>query len=514
MRGKKETFFDAIGIEKKSILLIIIVSLGTLVIGAVSHFGIKQMGSSYESCFRENILPLQKLQKSKRLYVDQIAKELEQVKHSQEGDPTQNAIKIDEAKERAFREWKSFLSEHYKTVGVKERELQHMIDDLQTEIINFNNAIKSVELILKNEGKETFLNVSYNDIKKSINRLNEKFNALMEYKIDSTVNSRVEIGDMFSTTQNIIILLTGLIFLSVLFLSRGIAKSFTQTIDKHSSMIELLEARNREMLSDIEERVDQAVKEAREKDQIMYQNARLASMGEMIGNIAHQWRQPLNALTLLIQSFGIKNETGTLTKEFVQKQVDEGMRLAKSMSDTIEDFRNFFLPSKNKELFSLKRAISDTLEMSSFFCKDENISITLEGDEDIKVYGYTNEFSQVILNFINNARENFKQREIERDKKILIKISKVKEGKKELAKVAFYDNGGGIEDAIIDRIFEPYFTTKHQSTGTGIGLYMSKQIIETQMGGTLIAKSVTKTIDSKEYRCALFEITIPITSAE
>jgi signal transduction histidine kinase len=242
----------------------------------------------------------------------------------------------------------------------------------------------------------------------------------------------------------------------------------------------------------------------------MYQNARLASMGEMIGNIAHQWRQPLNALTLLIQSFGIKSEAGKLDKEFVKKQVDEGLRLANSMSNTIEDFRNFFSPSKEKELFEVKKAINDTLEMSSFFCKDENISIDVRCEKEIKIYGYVNEFSQVLLNFINNARENFKQRGIESDKRILIEIKEITVDGIPTAQIVFVDNGGGIDEHIIDRIFEPYFTTKHKATGTGIGLYMSKQIIETQMEGTLEAKTSIREFDGREYSCAEFLINIPI----
>ncbi len=262
---------------------------------------------------------------------------------------------------------------------------------------------------------------------------------------------------------------------------------------------------------EFEEKIERIVKKNREKDQIMYQNARLASMGEMIGNIAHQWRQPLNALTLLIQSFGIKSESGKMTKEFIDKQVDEGLRLAVSMSNTIEDFRNFFNPSKAKEYFSIKKAIYDTLEMSSFFCKDENINIEVDIKEDVKVYGYSNELSHVILNFINNSRDNFKYKNIDVDKNIKIKVEHIMEPKEEVL-ISFFDNGGGIDDAIKDRIFEPYFTTKHKSLGTGIGLYMSKQIIEKQMGGIVSFDNIEKSFDNKKYTCAKFLAKIPLYS--
>ncbi len=512
MKGRVKRFLDALSIDQKSLLLITVIGLGTLAVGMLSHFGVGKMGDSYNGCFEQNLIPLQKLEKSRKYYIQGIDHKLQILENNKSVDLTALTTEIDKDKDRGFREWKSFLSSYYKDISTKDINLQTLIDKLQNSIVKYNSLISNSMIFLKNEGLDTFVKISYKDVKKSIIQLDGEIADVMEYELNKALQNRVTIKNEYGKTQKMIIFLTLLLFASALVLTKMLAKNFINTIDTHSKTISYLELRNQEILDSIESKVDDAVKQVREKDQIMYQNARLASMGEMIGNIAHQWRQPLNALTLLIQSFGIKNETGNLNKEFVQKQVDEGMRLANSMSDTIEDFRNFFLPSKNKELFSLKKAIGDTLEMSSFFCKDENISISLDGEEDIKIYGYANEFSQVILNFINNARENFRQREIDQDKKIFINITKAKLGKQPIAKIEFIDNGGGIDEHIIDRIFEPYFTTKHKSTGTGIGLYMSKQIIETQMNGTLNAKTITKEIDSHKYKCALFEIDIPLDS--
>jgi len=254
----------------------------------------------------------------------------------------------------------------------------------------------------------------------------------------------------------------------------------------------------------LQNKIREEVEKNREKDKIMYQHSRLAAMGEMVGNIAHQWRQPLNAMTVLIQSFAIKNMTGKLTDDFIERQVEEGLRLSKIMSNTIDNFRNFFAPNKSREYFYLKESIEDTIELA----QEKDINITIKCEKDIKIYGYQNEFSQVILNLLSNAVDSFNNSPKSiYNKNILIEA---KRDKKDSVNILFIDNGGGIDEAIIDRIFEPYFTTKHKSTGTGIGLYMSKQIIEKQMKGKLKAENITMNFDHESFICAKFEISLPI----
>ncbi len=302
---------------------------------------------------------------------------------------------------------------------------------------------------------------------------------------------------------------TAIILITLVLFSFFILKSIQYSLNKLENSINKYKDEIYELNSKCEEKIKKEIKKNREKDQIMYQHARLAAMGEMIGNIAHQWRQPLNALTLLIQSFGIKSNSGRLTKAFIEQQVDEGLRLASSMSNTIDDFRKFFTPNKEQKPFSIKTAIENTFDMVSFFCKDEGIEIVFECKEDIKVYGYANEFSHVILNLINNARDAFKNKEIDH-KRIFIKVQK-KNRPKPHVYISFTDNAGGINHNIKDKIFEPYFTTKHKTIGTGISLYMSKQIIEKQMGGIILAKNINSKIGlNSYYSCAQFIITLPI----
>jgi signal transduction histidine kinase len=288
-------------------------------------------------------------------------------------------------------------------------------------------------------------------------------------------------------------------FISNIILSINLLKSIKELIINLNLKTSELTQLNKEL----EDRIREEVEKNREKDKIMYQHSRLASMGEMVGNIAHQWRQPLNAMTVLIQSFAIKNMTGKLTDEFIEKQVEEGLRLSKMMSETIDNFRNFFTPNRSRDYFDLRKTIEDTINIA----QEKDINVVLNCDKNIMVYGYQNEFSQVILNLLTNSIDSFNKQSSIYDKNILIEVKQ----KDQNIKLSFIDNGGGIDDKIIDRIFEPYFTTKHKSTGTGIGLYMSKQIIEKQMRGTLLASNITMNFDHDSYRCAKFDITLPLT---
>lgn len=252
-----------------------------------------------------------------------------------------------------------------------------------------------------------------------------------------------------------------------------------QVHDLHSS----LEKKSLELQSlndDLERRVAEAVTQSKQKDHLMAQQSKLASMGEMIGNIAHQWRQPLNALSLLLQKQQVFFERGVLTAEKIQESTDKGVKLITKMSTTIDDFRDFFKPNKQKEYFDIKHAIENTLELINAALYDKDIKLILNVNEGDIIYGYENEFSQVILNIINNAKDVLVENKIENS---TIKIDTSRTDK--VISVHISDNAGGIPDNVIDKIFEPYYTTKEEGKGTGIGLYMSKMIIEDNMNGTI-----------------------------
>lgn len=260
-----------------------------------------------------------------------------------------------------------------------------------------------------------------------------------------------------------------------------------------------LELKTEELMTlnkELEYRVDLAVLSSKDKDHLMAQQSKLASMGEMIGNIAHQWRQPLNALGLLLQKQQVFLERGLLTSEKMETSVAKGTALIRKMSTTIDDFRDFFKPNKEKVVFDVKMAIEDTLALIDAALYDHNISLELLLEKDQMIFGYKNEFSQVILNLINNAKDVLSDLNVENP---LIRLKNYTKDDEIIVEV--YDNGGGINQAIMEQIFEPYFTTKEEGKGTGIGLYMSKMIIEENMDGKL---SVINADDG-----ALFTVSVP-----
>lgn len=267
-----------------------------------------------------------------------------------------------------------------------------------------------------------------------------------------------------------------------------------QTVESKTKELQALNA-------NLQESIKYQVEQNRKKDLVMYQQARLASMGEMIQNIAHQWRQPLNAMMLLIQSFKAKTLQNKLDHDFVLQQTEYGMKIATEMSNTIENFRNFFRPENKEEIFDVPHSIHHSLELLKGQLSINNIQVNIQvGQEaqNLQIQGYQNSFTQVILVLINNAIDalTLKQDKL-KDSVFLIDISLEKMGKDMI--VCVRDNAGGIDLKDKTRVFEPYFTTKHQSNGTGVGLYMSKQIIERQMNGVISVKNMRWGKENEHY---------------
>lgn len=234
----------------------------------------------------------------------------------------------------------------------------------------------------------------------------------------------------------------------------------------------------------LDEKVKIEVAKNREKDRQLIEQSRLAGMGEMIGNIAHQWRQPLNALSLVIGNIKDAYDFGKLDDARLNKAVEKSNMLIQKMSSTIDDFRDFFKPQKEKKEFSIEETVEDTINLLEGSFKHSNIKIEKEFAQNSTINGFKNEFSQVVLNILNNAKDALVENNIENP---LIKIKTSHENGSTCLTIE--DNGGGIPDTVIDKIFEPYFTTKEQGKGTGIGLHMSKMIIENHMNGKISVKN-------------------------
>jgi len=222
------------------------------------------------------------------------------------------------------------------------------------------------------------------------------------------------------------------------------------------------------------------VEALREKEKMLIQQNRQAAMGEMIGNIAHQWRQPLNTLGLYTQKLGIFYGSPSFNKEFLDNSIAKSMDIIMHMSKTIDDFRNYFKPEKEKADFYVIGAIKSALSLLEGNFNNPKITIDFVEHDHPVINGYQNEFAQVFLNIMNNARDAMIERGIA-DGRIIIKIY----SENNCAVVTVADNAGGIPDEVINKVFDPYFTTKGPQVGTGIGLFMSKTIIEKNMGGRL-----------------------------
>lgn len=240
---------------------------------------------------------------------------------------------------------------------------------------------------------------------------------------------------------------------------------------------------NRELLDTINE-LQEKEKTIQERDKQLFEQSKRAEIGEMIGNIAHQWRQPLAIVSTVLAILKEKNEADILTKEDIAKKLDSIEKRVSYMSDTIEDFMNYYKPNKDKTAFSISEAIKKALEISNYTKESQKIDIKVDAQEDLKIFGLLNEFVQVIVSIVSNIHDIRDEREIE-DIKIEIVLTKDDSD----AVLCISDNAGGIDEAILSKIFNPYFTTKHQSIGTGLGLHIAKMIIEDKMGGSLSAKN-------------------------
>lgn len=239
-------------------------------------------------------------------------------------------------------------------------------------------------------------------------------------------------------------------------------------------------------------RVSEEVRKNRDKEQLMIEQSKMAAMGEMIGAIAHQWRQPLNALGLYIQDMEDAYRHNELDLSYIRSVTEDSMRQINFMSKTIDDFRNFFKPSKVQKEFSVRESVEEVLRLIRPQLKNHHIErVAISGEEEgCLADGYKNEFEQVILNIITNAKDAFLEKSKEGfdigNAEIMIAIGK----KDEKITVEISDNAGGMDEAVLARVFEPYFTTKEKGQGTGIGLYMSKTIIEKNMGGSIRVENI------------------------
>jgi PAS domain S-box-containing protein len=370
-------------------------------------------------------------------------------------------------------------------------QFQYFLDERRSKFLYCSEGVRNVydltvEEVLKEDANKLFNLIYPDDYEFVMNKIVESAKTLelhhYQFRIQLEngdvrwlmVNAKPEQGDDAATT-----LWHGFIY--DITDQKAAEETVTQTCAINQDLENLVRERTlklQELNDSLAESIEKEVQNNREKDGMLIQQSRLAAMGEMMNNIAHQWRQPLNALNLVLANIEDAHRYEQLTDEYLTQQIAKGDQLIQTMSNTIDDFRVFFKTDGTQETFDVGAALQDTLDIVEASFKNNNIKIEIVADEFINVYAFKGQYRQVMLNILGNAKEALIERHIPNGK-VVITLSQ----EQQLAVVRIQDNAGGIKDDIIQKIFDPYFTTRPQ--GNGIGLYMSKMIIENNMHGEL-----------------------------
>ena len=276
-----------------------------------------------------------------------------------------------------------------------------------------------------------------------------------------------------------------------------------QNFNKMADSIELKNKQLEEYTAHLEDEVKIRTDQLMLKEKALFQQSKMASMGEMLENIAHQWRQPLSVISTAATGMKIEKEYGLSNEESEIKTLASINDSAQYLSKTIDDFRNFFKSDKTKMLFNLNQIYTNSFNILSSKFKNKDIDV-IENLENIEILCFDGEMTQVIINILNNASDALLSKDI-KDMYLFVNIYKNNKN----AIIEIKDNAGGIPKDIIDKVFEPYFTTKHKSQGTGIGLYMCKEMITKHMRGTIEVHNSTYIHNNKEYTGAKFTVSIP-----
>jgi PAS domain S-box-containing protein len=249
------------------------------------------------------------------------------------------------------------------------------------------------------------------------------------------------------------------------------------------------------------------ITDSKMKENLLIQQSKLAAMGEMIAIIVHQWKQPLSLISTSSTGMKLQLEMDILTKEFSLEALDSIIKATKHLATTIDDFRDFFKPKKSKTTFNINESINKSLKLISSGFKNKDIKI-IKNIDDVYITSYENDLIQILINILNNAKDALLN--INTPRLIFLSV-KILDDKKNLI-ILIKDSAGGIPSNIIDKIFEPYFTTKDDKSGTGIGLYIVNEIITKHMKGNIKVSNVNFNYESNKYIGAEFEIIIPIES--
>ncbi len=507
-------FIDNLSFKYKTIILVFIIIGGMVSVAAISQLSVFIIKANFDVLFDKRTKALIKLENIKVIYDIHIQDTLKKLQNKNLK-PHEAIASIQLAQNLIKQDWKIYndkistkdsnfylnfyINKYLNKKTATKKELQKkLIQDIDLKTKSIHEHLQT----LKTDTNQT----NINKLNKQISQISELINELIKYDLSVTINEKTNTQIVFKYTIIFSVISIVLICLFSIILSMYIINNFRKL---HNSLEQKVENKTKELteLNDyLRIKISKEVAQSRKKDLIMFDQARLASLGEMLNNIAHQWRQPLGSITMIIQSFQTKMLHGKLTDDFVDTKVKDALLLASNMSQTLEDFKNFFSPNKTKSTFLIQSCIKHSIELSKYMLEQEKIEVKLHIKTEVNLHSYYNELSHVFLNLISNSKDAFCQCENKTDKIIRITATK----NKNFAVVYVLDNAGGINDEIIPKIFEPYYTTKYKSAGTGIGLYMSKQIIEKHMNGSITYEKITHKIGHNRELCSLFIIKIPM----
>jgi signal transduction histidine kinase len=392
---------------------------------------------------------------------------------------------------------KNFNSFYYKLISLNPLDKKNTPDEFEKKALSY----------LQNNPDKHFY---YDDLKKAINKgtldflgkLENNKNCLqchidqnnlisgIRITIDSTEELKIInlIKNDFFKIKTLILVLSIITLFIVYWLIRYIFKQKKELETLNNNLEKIVEKRTKE-LNDLNIHLEDKIKEAllknKEQSEIMIAQSRHTAMSEMISMIAHQWRQPISVISMGANNIKIDIEFENLNPQATTKELDSILEQTQYLTKTIDDFSNFFKPDKEKNIIYPEEIISDSIKILDETLKNNNIELITKIEKTDKVKVFSKELLQVLINIIKNAKEVFEEKDI-KNKKIFIKL--FQENKSIFIKIS--DNAGGIPNDILNSIFNPYFSTKKEKNGTGLGLYMSKTIVEKHLDGNLSVDNI------------------------
>lgn len=509
-------YFNELKFSYKTFFLIFIISGGMLCIIILSQISIFTLKNDFDILFEKRtkgLIELEHIKDSYKINIQETIDSFEDDKlnYNQAKDVLKLALEVIDKNWILYQENSSIKSRFFIISWIKKfvinsnnlYENKILKDEIVKNIDSKNKNIRQMLENLENKNNQEY----FTKLKFETNSVSIYLASLMNYDLSLAITEKRITDKIFNTIIIFSFISIFIVFLFSTILSLFITKHFRQIHDLQEKEVEEKTRELKDLNNKLELKIAQELSKNRKKDLIMFQQARFASLGEMLNNIAHQWRQPLGSISMIIQSFQVKMQFSKLTPEFVEQKTKDALLLAQNMSNTLDDFKNFFDPSRAKKRFFIKDCLEHSIELSKYILNKEGIKIELIIKKDIEIYSYYNELSHVFLNIISNSKDALISNVDKNDRIIKIIVN----SKKEFIFVNIIDNGGGIPLDIMPKIFEPYYTTKYKSAGTGIGLYMSKQIIERHIKGQISCKNIKYKIkDNQEFNCTSFTIKIPI----